>query len=454
MLAALIEKRLNRAKQGKGRESLLNKGQGTPASICRLPSNHFADSEDESEGGSGCTEEPPNLSSETTCLLYDARQQQKEYKRYLLEQEQSEQPASAINDHEDPSTDRLASRADSPVRKSRKSSPDSPAQSPSMPPILDSLTRQGTLPARIQFNDSVRISGGIRSKRDKRRVSTSSIFTTEPPSTDRSEHKDIRQDIDGPDPSPPPQHVQVSTPRGSFSRGSGRISRAASFLSEDGTATGRSRASTPASIYAPLLLPSKTAPSPSRRFYLTFKRDDGQATYRELVRQQTERKRKKKISHRRGRQRTKASKKPYYGTDEQDDLYNDDDYDTGEDSDEEGQFGSGWYCGVSFWTCGIDRLFRRRRERLQEGNLRTHRHDIEGGNQTDVDDQHVSTTAATSSAPDTDSDSELDDNGIQESKSEMQVMFGSKPWRYLKLDYWMYRFRRSSIHEGDEELGF
>lgn len=398
-------------------------------STLRLPCNHLVDSdEDETEHSSRYAEDPPTMSSETTCLLYDARLQQEERERYL--QEADSESGRAQSHSGTRSGDRSAAKNSSPAPKSRESSlikrPTGEAAVQLRP---EHSTQQGISPSRIQFNDSVRISGGIRSKRGRRRLSASSIFTPPPHAVERSSNTGETSETFEPDHSPPPQHVQIGTPRGSFSRNSGRISRAASFLSEDGTAAGRSRASTPASIYAPLLLPSKTAPSPSRHFYLTFKREDGQATYRELVRQQTDRKRKRNARWQ-GRTRDKHLSH-IYSQNNRNDM--DETAGSDEDSDDGGYCGSGCCSDLAFWTCGISRLIRRRSS--QKPGSSEDRSDFDR----DLDN-HDAPSIDTDSL-ETGNDSDFVSNGRQERKSEMQAIFGRRPWRYLKSGYWMYRFR-------------
>lgn len=403
-----------------------------------LPSNHFIDSDEEEkyEHTSEHAEDPPVPANETTCLLYDARQQQKERDRFLREE--------AANDPVLPepifrTSGRANSRNRSPASSFRSSSFGSTTGQSSKQPILKHSTPQGGVSARIQFSDSVRISGGIKSKRDKRRISTSSIFAQAPHYIERD--NGIVSSTSGLDQSPSPSAAHFGTPRGSFSRTSvGRISRAASFLSEDGTTTGRSRASTPTSIYAPLLLPSKTAPSPSRHFYLTFQRDNGQATYRELVRRQNEGK-KKQGARRRGRPKNRRSTKSWNGNNDEGDLVDsdvDDEVGGDSDTDSETRFSSGWCFGLAFWTCGLRRACRRRSRRRRRAR--------NGHNDNDVERGDVSQVEETGTASISD-DEESVSNERQENKSEMEVIFGSRPWRYLKAGYWMYRIRGTRRNE-------
>ncbi|KAK9899725.1 hypothetical protein P389DRAFT_164792 [Cystobasidium minutum MCA 4210] len=438
-----LEKRLKAVKSPKisCTSSSRDMSSGTP--VLQMPSTSSADSD--SEDGHCLSEqhqepEAPIVASETTCLLYDARQQQKEHER-LMREDRNKQ---AVQEHFAPphSRERSGSARSSLGQSSRRSSIDSTPARPSIQPILEQTTPQQASSSRIHFSDSVRISGGIKSKRDKRRVSASNVFV---PAASNAygtfdTNGNAAASTSNLDYSPPPAILGngVRTPRGSFSRSSvsGRMSRAASFLSEDGTTTGRSRASTPASIYAPLLLPSKTAPSPSRHFYLTFKRDDGQVTYRELVRQQNARKNKAK--RRRGRTRRQGSLASELGSGEDDE--------SDEDSDNEDQFGHGWYCGLAFWTCGISRLFRRRRAGYTPRSVdpKTAQTDAEGGAA-----DHVNGTSSPSRR-NSDDDEEQSTTPLREHKSEMEVLFGSKPWRYTKVHYWLHRLRELRSHSRDD----
>lgn len=364
-------------------------------------------------------EEAPVVANETTCLLYDARQQQKEHERMLREARHSEDTTSERCQAAH-SRDRSSSLQSSLRPDSRRSSVDSDTAK-QIGPILEQPTLQQTVSSRIHFSDSVRISGGIKSKskRDKRRISASSVFAPPNAYGTFDSGEDAIASTSNFEQSGTPSAIlgSMRTPRGSFSRSSvgGRVSRAASFLSEDGTATGRSRASTPASIYAPLLLPSKTAPSPSRHFYLTFKRDNGQATYRELVRRQGEGKKRGRTRSRRAATAT-----------EQDD-------DEDSDTDSVSNFGQGWFCGLGFWTCGLHRLIQRRRQRRKDRGRST---DMEVGSSSSP--RNGDSSYSTSVASDDDGETPSD---LPENKSEMEVLFGRKPWRYIKTGYWLYRLR-------------
>lgn len=418
MCAWAIEKRLKRIKASKGRKGLDN-GQEIGSNSLRLPANSFTDSDDEYEQAE--EEDPPTIASETTCLLYDARQQQKQRDRLL----------SASTDHilHEASPAHITTiRNDSPGPASRRSSINSDVRRPSIEPILEYSIPPASASSRIHFSDSVRISGGIKSKREKRRISAASVFASPSAAADTDEN--TIASTSKLDDSPPPAGNHFSTERGSFSRNNiGRVSRAASFLSEDGNTTGRSRASTPASIYAPLLLPSKTAPSPSRHFYLTFQRDNGQATYRELVRQQKERKMRTRRGRPKNRRLTKA-----WASDEEDE----------EDSDSESDVNP-WCCRLTFWTCGLSRVLRRHRGRRKVDDNEDATADLESADTGNRQDERSSATT---------SDTEESMSGRLENKSEMQVMFGSKPWRYLRLGYWLYRIRTytgSRTNEEEEE---
>ena len=204
-----------------------------------------------------------------------------------------------------------------------------------------------TQPPRITFSDTVRISGGVRSStteiRDARRSSGSGRSLV---------HHHASPYVDGP-------VASVSTSMSANSSHAPSLSRAASYRSEV------SRASTPASLYAPLLMPSKTAPSPSRTFYLTFSRPSGVTTYRELVKRQEVAR-----ENRNMKRRPKGAKK--------------------------------WWCA---W-------------------LTRSTADVEdcSDNAREDDRENLSFSRA-------------------KTKSEMQVLFGSAPWRWIKVSYWLYKLR-------------
>lgn len=487
------ENRLKQVKRSSNMDNQRLQSSNGHSSVFQLPHTqpYESDGEDSSYAALQQHEEEISVTAtETTCLLYDAHQQQKEHERMLRRDE--------VEDSSLPSSKQQAktfllpsdisiSPKNSPGLNSRRSSVDSSTEgqaATSIQPIIGAAptTPDQTVSSRIHFSDSVRISGGIKSKskrsssdtKTRRRISASSVFSVPPNAytlNDANGH-------DGPVPSssslvivdqspPPPPTVLPSscasslgarTPRGSFSLStSGRVSRAASFLSEDGTATGRSRASTPASIYAPLLLPSKTAPSPSRHFYLTFTRDNGQATYRELVRRQEARNKKRTKRGERGRGRMRK-RNPYKGCGDDDELEGHEDDDSASDgSDDEMQFGHGWFCGSTLLTCGLDRVYRRwRRSRrdIYVGINATQEENIEHG--------RLASDSSFQSQTDHRLTSDQSVHGersplLQENKSEMEVLFGKKPWRYLNMGYWRYRiqsWRRrdgDEIHEGDEE---
>lgn len=420
-IPVLSEKRLKQTASRTGREAASNTGSQVGDNVLHLPpASNASDSDDEEEPSNGKAEDPPVPASETTCLLYDARQQQKERNRFLRDEVDSDP---TYNEHGVRTTENPMSST-SPPSGSLKSSTNSAPGPPSVQPILGQSNLQDTLSSRIQFSDSVRISGGIKSRRSSRKISASSIFVTPVRESEvLTRARTASTSIVEQSPSCSPSTSHFATPRGSFSRGSGRVSRAASFLSEDGNATGRSRASTPASIYAPLLLPSKTAPSPGRHFYLTFERSDGQATYRELVRRENERKKNK--GHRRGRPKNKRLTKSWGRDDNDDDVENSED----SDSDNGVHFGSGWCLGLPFWTCGISRIFQRHSRWRRRHYMRS--------NTSDIESQTENPSVASIS-----DDEESVSDGQQENKSEMQVIFGPKPWRYLKLGYWMYHIRQ------------
>lgn len=431
------------------------------------------DSDDDTEVTQGSILEDPEIlgieSTETSCLMYDARQQQKAYERrqkeatrerdYFPQQthnlETTLPPVSTKNET-------LPSTAQSPSY--RLSEPPASASASVSPSRRSSLDRQtfssilghqtpapSALASRIHFSNSVRISGGSKSHRKHRAVSVSSVSAQQgaPPSPGASQVSHH---------SSPTSSSRLDTPRGSFSRGHERVaslSRPASFVSEDGNTTGRSRASTPASIYAPLLLPSKTAPSPSRRFYLTFQRDNGQATYRELVRrQEMSRKQKRKIHRGRERDRLRGTSSNgasssrigrHGGT--YDNGSSEDESSDSNDNSDTGDFGSGWFCGMAFWTCGLNRAFRhwarRRRRHARLKMLAEEANAYEDGE------------GRPSASSDTGSEYSNVSGGREEHKTELEVLFGQSPWRYLKLNYWLYRVRalRTRVVRDDEDDG-
>ena len=229
-----------------------------------------------------------------------------------------------------------------------------------------------SLVPKITFSNTVRISGGIKSSKEEIRHAFR-IGSNDNYSRSLAQYNNASPLTSTHTPDAPDLLSTLASEHMSLSH-----SRAASFRSEI------SRASTPASLYAPLLLPSKTAPSPSRIFYLTFNRPGGESTYRELVqRQETARERKQK-----GKKEQK--KNDLGGTDR-------------------------WcFC---LPTKSLDRA---------EEDL--------------VEDQYVDNHSY----------------GRAKSKSEMHVLFGGAPWRWLKPHYWAYRFRHLNGHdtglEADEQI--
>lgn len=295
---------------------------------------------------------------------------------------------------------------------------------------------------RISFADNVRICGGIRSAEDEqkersRRMSIrstksttmlESMFTATSPvfyhgvGMGRPSHMGSKQ--------PQPQFPVTFNVR----RGSGPNSRPGSFYGsdyDDASTVGMhtSRASTPASLYAPLLLPSKTAPSPSRTFYLTF----GGGTYRDLVRKQLE-----KVEARKRAKRSRARKQ--------------------------------WWANLC--TCGL--AGRRKGQRLAGSN----------GTADDAERGHLNGGRPSEAQDDSDGDGDeqealLRDLQAQlaqaeaaeaaeggrggkprehtaprrEYKSEAEVMYGAAPWRWLRPGWWGHWIRLLTVQADSPDGG-
>lgn len=392
--------------------------------------------------------------TETTSLLYDARRQQLQWERDIREQKARtssnhsthsetttmqerasharDATSSSTKSHNHPVEDRTRHTP----RSRRISILETASQSPGEHATPSSTP---TLPSdRIHFSDSVRISGGVRSERGRRgrkSITASSVFQV----PDNATHDMPSHSAEV---SPMKPSSNRGSPRGSVSRNFDRVtslSRPASFVSEEG----RSRASTPASIYAPLLAPSKSAPSPRRHFYLTFQRDDGQATYRELVRRQSLEVRRKRREHRQ-RRRSAAGRQAWYGRskggqgedlDSEDQTTQDESDDFESDSDDGGGFGC--LCGLRSWTCGLSRVWRNRGRRQRRPSFRGSR-----ANNPERDSMREEWDSASE-------DSYQD--GRPEHKSEVNVLFGQRPWRYFDRHYWMFRWRELSRRTPVEE---
>jgi len=270
----------------------------------------------------------------------------------------------------------------------------------------------GILPANIRFSDTVRICGGIRSSgafhahdagslRRSRSVSSTGGVShhhhhqhqqTAPSTTSTAPSSANNSSISIFSPTPVTPSRVPGLPV--------TFSRPASFVSDDGLLSGRSRASTPASLYAPLLNDSKSAPSPSRTFYLTFKRDDGSVTYRELVKRQQQH-----YNTKRGSKRWRKGS---------------------EGSSKDRSCLSSW-ASLAFWRCGDD-------DDDPDGG---------GGDEAEGD---LESGRGVSSRHHEDDEGEGDDesgrHGRTAHKSEMEVLFGGAPWRWLRLEYWTYRCSR------------
>lgn len=441
---------------------------------------------------------------ETTCLLYDAARQQR---HWAVERARRESLDVLYSDANGVDAD---ADAVSPIQ--------SPSSSPapmmnlnraeSMPPVTIAQ------PQRIQFSDLVRISGGIRSASSaasntansitpsprsqaglasavaaQRRSSSpfsphrlidsqiqqrrGSLPSSLPPSRSRSRSSlggtSTASFVSGPSGSVTPLYSSslTSLPAGgaggdsssliihhpSPHRPSGLTSRPGSFRSEV------SRASTPTSLYAPLLQPSATAPSPTRAFYLTIKRGDGQVSYRDMVkRQMKEDRQRRKVRSRDGRRKRRTSGKGTVGetdlerglldananreVDERSRLVGDDARKQGKRSRKRSR-GVGWFCGLCSSGRWRSRSSSRSRSKRFLGT--PYEGHEEAANSQDNDASSSFSSTSEDEDDDDDDDPLLSNASLRtraESKSEMTVLFGSPPWRWFKMGYWRYRLSR------------
>ena len=439
LMYSCAERKLAKKKAGKRSTAAVKTG----ASLT-LSDN---DEEASNDGDNGVHEDDVVDDNETTCLLYDAARQHRAVQRARQEsidfnsspqqRSRSSSPAPAIHvgsyDDGDEGGSFLASSTPS---SSRRPSGDTTFNQQQQ--AHPSASRN------IQFSDLVRISGGIRSSAEKeRRQQRHQRRTSSPhrrgslPSSVTPSRSRSRSSLSGPSGSVTP--IYSSSPTGNFLPPTGETflvhhpspakpglsSRPGSFRSEI------SRASTPASLYAPLSQPSITAPSPTRAFYLTIKRGDGQVSYREMVKKQLkEAKASKKRQRRQRRAAAAARERDFKGS---------------EGDDERTQLvskpGKGKNKG-SNWLCAC--FGRRRRSR---------------GSRACAHEDGEDSDASASSGEDTGfEESDLEDldpgsvrAGMRKTKSEMEVLFGRAPWRWLKLNYWRYRLSRSGRGEGLDE---
>lgn len=315
---------------------------------------------------------------------------------------------------------------------------------------------------RIAFADTVRICGGIRSGVDLheklRRGSVRSVASVNGPPAGYTFPSSDGPAITSPVPSyfhgigigrphslsfgqsSQQQQPLMAMSATSSSRrpSSNPLSRSGSIFGsdmDDASTAGMyiSRASTPASLYAPLLMPSKTAPSPSRTFYLTYGASkDGQTTYRELVRKQLE--------AREARARAKRRKESRR-----------------------------WW--ANFVTCGWHGRRRKRLRRMAEESGERERlvcttttTDEEEEDEDEEDEREQTALlrdleaqlaareeeqgrGGLASAEEADARDEgayrsSGDASRPRFKSEVQVMFGSAPCRWMRWDYWVYKCSR------------
>lgn len=282
------------------------------------------------------------------------------------------------------------------------------------------------VPSNIRFSDTVRISGGVRTKQQqdqqqqqqqhhhhevsapstpaRRRSSLSSL-------QGQGSRTSLNESVVSTNPSSTGQnnsgvHIHSPSPRTGYHTSGG--SRPSSYISDEG----RSRASTPASLYVPLLKPSTSAPSPSRTLYWTFGRGsvNGSTTYKELVRKQQVQYERRNA--RRRRQRTSiGGQKTWLGW-----LFRS----VGKSDDPEGETDEGEGQGG-----------RRRRSKVRG---------IAGDE--DIEEQAENEQARS-------------DVTVPARKSDMQVLFGEAPRRWFKFGYWRWRIVRSCSclgrSRGDED---
>ena len=251
------------------------------------------------------------------------------------------------------------------------------------------------------------------------------------------------------------------------------LSRPGSFLSSE-----MSRASTPNSLYAPLLQPSATAPSPGRAWYLTFDddgtpidarrklRDDGTLTYREMVRKQMkEAKRKKRKEKREKQERRRKAQEARLALAQ-----------GGEGEVQAGSAGSRAGHGEGAESMN-GRSAKRRSKKAQAGTWdfcsglcfptsrrRRRRSTIgsDSGTGTDGDSESSSGGSDSDSGCDSVDSATLDrllsesgddleggqvhavstttEQGRRHRKGEMEVLFGQAPRRWFRLSYWLHRF--------------
>lgn len=374
---------------------------------------HYEDDEDDQLGDDMAgvqaeqeEEEGRPDDSETACLLYEAEQE--------LQRTRQE----SVDSHASP---RTRSRSNSPAPNHLDQLDQEYAPSTQGTPTAYTRRGQSVGPpasSRIHFSDLVRISGGIRSSAEKARRNRSRERRSVSPFASSAAAMGRRSSLGSVSSSPPVSSPLVpggrtrsslSGPSSTSESASSEVpvlyqptprrptSRPASFRSEV------SRASTPASLYAPLLQPSATAPSPTRPFYLTLgKREDGEISYREMVKRQTRQRRSKgkNVHERSALLDGRAGKRKR---------------------------------GAWSWLCCC---FARSRGQDEESD------------------------SASSSEADSDSDVGLEARQRPRSrpahKSEMQVLFGSAPWRWFRGSYWRYRLRRgdgTGLDDEEEEEG-
>lgn len=271
--------------------------------------------------------------------------------------------------------------------------------------------------AKIQFSDTVRIHGGIRRQASRSRTPTRRRMVSNTSFTTHHHNNTLGSGGSGSNSGmflgTMPQHGSFQfTPPGSRKPS---LSRPTSYLSDV------SRASTPASLIAPLSLPSKSAPSPSRMFYLTFERQDGQTPYRELVKRQLIERKKRRAIRRRKKLLAEREKKKN-------------------------------------GSAGRHQEVPSRAERRRCCYLGVFRSSNGGGNGYETDDEDELEDEQFFS-----NTNSISHNGERRSlikrKSEVRVLFGRAPWRWLKGGWWAYRIKRlcgvrdrlASMHQYDEE---
>ena len=510
---ATAERKLAKAKQG---------GKGISAqtgSNARARLSTRSEEEDETAGPEDVHEDDLPDDDEQTCLLYDAAQQQRRMARHLSELHHAEAAAASAAAVGSP---RIRSRSGSPapaitvipeagghanveaskgdVEHDEEEEDDEDGDDESdVSPIIGRMRRDTNVSeARIQFSNVVRIAGGMRTHRSPsstswqtrgRRSSTPSgvpqhpshsraaSFASSTAGPSASASRGSGMQTPGDPHSPTPSVSGQQTYLGSIAMRP-NISRPGSFLSSE-----MSRASTPNSLYAPLLQPSATAPSPGRAWYLTFDddgtptdarrklRDDGTLTYREMVRKQMKeakrRKRKEKREKQERRRKAQEARLALTQGGEGEVQAGSAGYRAGPDERAESmngrsakrrnkkeQAGTWDFCtGLCFPTS------RRRKRRSNVGS--------DSGTGTDGDSESSSGGSDSDSGCDSVDSATLDrllsetsgngddlesgqvravsnstEQGRRHRKGEMEVLFGQAPRRWFRLSYWLHRFGR------------